>query len=152
MLFFSSAASELYSFYHSPKPYTVLVDGLQALEALQERNICVGAISNFDNRLHDIIPGLGIKKYLNFVITSEDAKSSKPESKIFEMAEKQSSIANLRPNQILHIGDDLDNDYYGALNMCWHSLLVDRWGGGYTLLDEDKIIENIMDIFHRKSF
>ena len=57
MLFFSSAASELYSFYHSPKPYTVLEDGLQALEALQERNICVGAISNFDNRLHDIIPG-----------------------------------------------------------------------------------------------
>ena len=67
MLFFSSAASELYSFYHSPKPYTVLEDGLQALEALQERNICVGAISNFDNRLHDIIPGKNNKfKYSNW--------------------------------------------------------------------------------------
>ena len=46
-------------------------------------------------------------------------------------------------------GDDLDNDYYGALNMCWNSLLVDRWGGGYTTIDEDQVVGNIMEIFQR---
>ena len=61
-------------------------------------------------------------------------------------------MVNLKPSEILHIGDDLDNDYYGALNMCWNSLLVDRWGGGYTTIDEDQIVENIMEIFQKKTF
>ena len=148
----SQAASELYSFYHSPKPYEVIDDGLEALVTLKNNNVCVGAISNFDNRLHDIIPSLGLSKYLDFVVTSEDAKSSKPDQKIFELAEKRSKLVNLKPSEILHIGDDLDNDYYGALNMCWNSLLVDRWGGGYTTIDEDQIVENIMEIFQKKTF
>ena len=80
-------------------------DGLEALHMLSERNITVGAISNFDNRLHDIIPSLGLKKYLKFVVTSEDAKSSKPESKIFEEAILRSKLLNLHPDEILHIGN-----------------------------------------------
>ena len=100
----SQAASELYSFYHSPKPYEVIDDGLEALVTLRNHNICVGAISNFDNRLHDILPSLGLSKYLHFVLTSEDAKSSKPDQKIFELAEKRSKLVNLKPSEILHIG------------------------------------------------
>ena len=98
------AASELYSLYHSPKPYLTLDDGLQALDSLRSRNITVGAISNFDNRLHDIVPSLGLNKYLQFVVTSEDAKSSKPEEQIFEFALNKSGLKNLKPDEILHIG------------------------------------------------
>ena len=102
----SSAASELYSLYHSPRPYITLEDGLLALETLRSRDITVGAISNFDNRLHDIVPALGLNKYLQFVVTSEDAKSSKPEEQIFELALNKSGLKNLKPNEILHIGEE----------------------------------------------
>ena len=63
-----------------------------------------GAISNFDNRLHDILPGLGIAQYLHFIITSEDAKSSKPDPEIFNLAARTSLLPDLRPEEILHIG------------------------------------------------
>ena len=48
-------------------------------------------------------------------------------------------------------GDDLDNDYWGARAMCWNSLLLDRWGGGYTIVPEEHVIENIMDVFNKTS-
>ena len=148
----SSAASDLYSYYHSPKPYIVLEDAVEALRLLQSRNIRIGAISNFDNRLHDILPSLGISQFLHFIVTSEDAKSSKPEEKIFDFAEKRSNLADIKPSQILHIGDDLDNDYYGARRVCWNSVLVDRWGGGYTVVPEEHVVENIMQIFDKEEF
>ena len=49
------------------------------------------------------------------------------------------------------LGDDLDNDYWGARAMCWNSLLLDRWGGGYTIVPEEHVIENIMDVFNKTS-
>lgn len=148
----SCAASELYSYYHSPKPYLVLDDGLEALRTLRSLNICVGAISNFDNRLHDILPSLGISQHLQFILTSEDAQSSKPEEKIFETAQLRSRLLDLHPSEILHIGDDLDNDYFGARRMCWNSLLVDRWGGGYTTIPEEHVIDDITKIFNIEQF
>ena len=106
------AASELYSLYHSPRPYLTLEDGLQALDILRSRGITVGAISNFDNRLHDIVPSLGLNKYLQFVVTSEDAKSSKPEELIFEFALNKSGLKNLKPDEILHIGEESESMLY----------------------------------------
>ena len=70
-----------------------------------------GAISNFDNRLHDILPSLGIAQYLHFIVTSEDAKSSKPESEIFNFAARKSLLPNLQPEEILHVGK---SDIVGA--------------------------------------
>ena len=34
-------------------------------------NARVGVISNFDNRLHDILPNLGLKPFIDFIVTSE---------------------------------------------------------------------------------
>ena len=48
-------------------------------------------------------------------------------------------------------GDDLYNDYWGARSMGWNSLLLDRWGGGYTTIQEEHVIENIMDVFNKES-
>ena len=35
--------------------------------------------------------------------------------------------------------------------MGWNSLLLDRWGGGYTTIQEEHVIENIMDVFNKES-
>ena len=145
-------ASELFSYYHSPKPYLVLDDGLESLQRIKEMKIKIGVISNFDNRLHDIIPSVGLSKFVDFIVTAEDAKSSKPEPEIFNFAAKRSKLTGLKPHEVLHIGDDMDKDYFGARNMGWSSVLVDRWGGGYTLVDEDHVVQNITDIFKMKQF
>jgi len=146
-LVLSAMASELYSYYHSAKPYQLLPDAVETLAELRSRKIRVGAISNFDNRLHDILPSLGIAQYLHFVITSEDAKSSKPDSEIFNLAARKSLLPDLKPEEILHIGDDVTNDYLGPRQLGWKSLLVDRWGGGYDTVPGDDIVSHLGDIF-----
>ena len=101
----SLMASELYSYYHSPKPYVLVPEAVDTLAELRSRKICVGAISNFDNRLHDILPSLGLAQYLQFIVTSEDAKASKPDSQIFDLASRRSLLAELKPEEILHLGN-----------------------------------------------
>ena len=148
----SKIASELFSYYHSPKPYMVLDDGLESLERMKEMKLKIGVISNFDNRLHDIIHSVGLSKFVDFVVTAEDAKSSKPEPTIFDFAAQRSKVLGMKPHEVLHIGDDLDKDYLGARNVGWNSVLVDRWGGGYTIVEEEHVVENITDIFKMKEF
>jgi len=143
-------ASALYSYYHSPKPYIVMEDGVQTLKRLRaDHSARIGVISNFDNRLHDILPHLGLREYIDFTVTSEDAKSSKPESAIFDFAASRSGLEDLKPNQILHVGDDIDKDYVGASRVGWNALLVDRLNGGYSLVEEDHIINNLNQIFDK---
>ena len=43
----------------------------------------VAALTNFDRRVHNIVKHLGLTSKLDFVMCSEDAKSSKPEPGIF---------------------------------------------------------------------
>merc|ERR1712241_1357297 len=142
---FGEVASELYSYYHSSKPYQVFPDAVETLAELRAREVRVGAISNFDNRLHDILPSLGIAQYLHFILTSEDARSSKPDSEIFSLGARKSLLPDLQPEEILHIGDDVTNDYLGPRQLGWQSLLVDRWGGGYDTVPSEEVITNLED-------
>ena len=44
-------------------------------------------------------------------------------------------------------GDDVTNDYLGARQLGWNSLLVDRWGGGYDTVPGDDVLGQLGDIF-----
>jgi len=54
------------------------------------------------------------------IVTSEDVRSYKPRSEIFLRALEQ---INVRPEEVLHIGDSLSSDIAGAkglgINTCW---------------------------------
>lgn len=99
----------------------------------------VGIITNSDNRVPSILSNFGLKVGLrrhgndsqasvkaeddiNFVMLSYDVGFEKPDSKIFDAAKQ------LVPGQerFLHIGDDLQKDYYAAKRAGWEGLLLDR--------------------------
>ena len=48
---FSEVASELYSYYHSAKPYYLLPDAVETLAELRSRNIRVGKARSDWNQL-----------------------------------------------------------------------------------------------------
>jgi len=149
---FEKIALELYCYYHLPEPYNVFDDGLEALKRLKNMKLKIGAISNFDNRLHDIFSSVGLSKFVDFVVTSEDARSSKPEEAIFELAASMSNLQDLEPGQILHVGDDLEKDYLGARNVGWNSVLVDRIGGRYGTGQVDHLVKDMSQIFNIEKF
>ena len=80
------------------------------------------------------------------IITSENANSSKPEAKIFMEAVKK--LPNIQPQQILHVGDDINKDYNGARDMGWHALLMYRNKAisSNENIPEDHICRNFNDV------
>lgn len=85
----------------------------------------IGVISNFDERLEIILKELGMMHYFDFVITSADAKSSKPSKEIFDLALSKSKVTSV--NAAYHIGSKIESDVAGAAAAGWTPLLFNEW-------------------------
>ena len=124
------ASSNLFHLYSTNEPYEVFPDAKQFLQKLlperQEGKLKVGIISNYDKRIVKMVKSLDLSAYFDFITYSEESKCSKPEKRIFEDAIRKSGFVNLEANEVLHIGDDLDKDYWGARKMGWNALLISR--------------------------
>jgi putative hydrolase of the HAD superfamily len=80
------------------------------LEELQPR-FQLGVISNFDGRLRFILQHLGISKFFVNVFVSSELGADKPDPEIYRRAVK---LMNLKPNEVLHVGDDSQRDWEAA--------------------------------------
>jgi putative hydrolase of the HAD superfamily len=87
--------------------YPEVVD---VLEKLQPR-FQLGVISNFDGRLRFILGHLGISKYFAYVFISSELGADKPDPELFRRALK---FIDLKPNEVLHVGDDSERDWKAA--------------------------------------
>jgi putative hydrolase of the HAD superfamily len=83
---------------------------VEVLEKLQPR-FQLAVISNFDGRLRFILEQLGISKFFAHVFVSSELGADKPDPLIFRRA---LDLANLRPDQVLHVGDDRERDWDAA--------------------------------------
>ena len=99
----------------------------------------VGIITNSDDRVPYILSSFGLRvggwRYGNdcwtsskaeddiqFVMMSYDVGSEKPDAEMFNLTKQ------MLPGQerFLHIGDDLQKDYYAAKRAGWEGFLLDR--------------------------
>ena len=113
-------ANHLYIHFASSKGWEVMPGTLDALESLKRKGLHLGIISNFDNRLEKIIHELSLAHYFDFMLDSATFGEAKPNYAIFDYALQQ---AKTEPNEALHVGDNVMNDYHGALNVGMGALL-----------------------------
>ena len=71
----------------------------------------LAVISNFDGRLRFILQHLGISKFFNHIFVSSEIGADKPDPEIYRRALK---LINLKPNEVLHVGDDSQRDWEAA--------------------------------------
>jgi putative hydrolase of the HAD superfamily len=83
---------------------------VEVLEKLQPR-FQLAVISNFDGRLRFILEHLGISKYFAYVFISSEIGADKPDPEIFQRA---LTFIGLKPNEVLHVGDDSERDWKAA--------------------------------------
>jgi putative hydrolase of the HAD superfamily len=83
---------------------------VEVLEKVQPR-FQLAVISNFDGRLRFILEQLGISKFFPRVFVSSELGADKPDPLIFRRA---LDLANLKPDQVLHVGDDQERDWNAA--------------------------------------
>ena len=100
----------------------------EALALLRELKRCgfiVGAISDWETTLPDVLEQLGIKPHLDALAVSAIVGVTKPGVRLFQDALRQ---ANVLPEMSLHVGDWYELDVCGARAAGMSALLFD-WPG-----------------------
>ncbi|HPD31325.1 MAG TPA: HAD family hydrolase [Phycisphaerae bacterium] len=101
-----------------PEPYVAILQDYLAnpplcpeiREVLRHKRLPVCIVSNADNReIHKALERNDLR--FDFIVTSESARSYKPDPTIFGTALR---LTGWRPERVIHIGDSLHSDVGGA--------------------------------------
>ena len=106
---------------------TLYEDVLPTLDRLQQMNLKMGIISNWDTPLHAMVEELGLAPYFDVVVASHDqrVRSAKPDAAIFEYA---LNAVGVSAEEAVHIGDSFEADIMGAHAAGIRAILLDRDG------------------------
>lgn len=106
-------AKEMYRIYWNrvlsdAKPENGLIE---LLELLQKKGLYLGIGSDMTSYIQNKkLENLGVAKYFNSVVTSEEAGIDKPSKKLFALCAKK---AGCKEEECLFIGDNLEKDVLG---------------------------------------
>lgn len=99
-----------YEHFAEPGVWKLYPEVPEVLEQLRP-HFELAVISNFDGRLRLILQNLGISNYFGHVFISSELGADKPDPEIFRRALK---VMNLKPDEVLHVGDDPQRDWQAA--------------------------------------
>ena len=115
--------------YWSPSltaPATLNADAPKVLQRLSERSLKIGLICNTGRgpgrALRELMRREGVLDYFDATIFSDEVGYGKPDTRIFLTAAKR---LGLEPSDILHVGDNIENDVRGAQSAGMKTLLFD---------------------------
>ncbi|KAH0827966.1 HAD hydrolase subfamily IA REG-2-like protein [Lanmaoa asiatica] len=118
--------SQLMDRFSSSEGYKLFDDVLPVMHQLQEMNVRMALISNSDARMRLVLADLGVSPFLHPLVLSEEEGVEKPVAEIFRRAFKQALDNATRFDQGVHVGDELQCDYYGAQAAGMQALLLRR--------------------------
>lgn len=101
----------------------VFPDAVAVLDALRDRGLRVGAVSNWVWSLPDLLESLDLARRFDFIAASARVGFEKPNPGIFHYALDQAGVA---AGEVLHVGDHVDADVHGALSQGIGAVLIDR--------------------------
>ena len=100
-------------------------DSAQCLEAIKERKLNAGLITNIFGDIQETCNKLGLSSYLDVAVTSEEVQLEKPHPSIFRAALQK---AGVEPAEAVHVGDQYNSDVVGARGVGMTPILIDRDG------------------------
>jgi putative hydrolase of the HAD superfamily len=115
----------------------VLFDDVKpALNALKNRGLVLGLISNIEQDMTGTLDRLGLRAWLGVVVTSQDANANKPKPEIFQYALQQAGVP---PAESIYVGDQYQVDVLGARGAGMQAILLDRTGYHEDITDCPRI-------------
>ncbi len=116
---------ELFATFARPEQWQVYPEALTVLARLREEGVKVGAVSNWDSRLPQLLEGLGLARFLDVVVVSALEGVEKPNPDIFQRALHRLGVT---AEEATHWGDSPLDDYRGAQACGIFPVLIDRHG------------------------
>jgi putative hydrolase of the HAD superfamily len=88
----------------------------EVLQELQRREVPMGVLSNWDYQLPQVLRGLGLDTFFQFIVPSTEAGAEKPVSAFFSYGLKrvQEARPRLEPRHCFYIGDHYEKDVLPA--------------------------------------
>ena len=105
--------------------YRPFPDVLPTLRSLCEWGKTLAVVSNWDLALPTLLAELGLAEFFAFILPSAEAGVEKPDGRIFRLALQR---LGLRPQEVVHIGDNYEADVVGARAVGITPILLDRKG------------------------
>jgi putative hydrolase of the HAD superfamily len=102
---------ELYHEFAVQRSWKVFEDVVPCLTELQQRNLRLAVISNWDERLRPLLDSLNLTQFFETIVVSIEVGTPKPSANIFNFA---AAKLQLSANEILHVGDSPREDIDGA--------------------------------------
>jgi putative hydrolase of the HAD superfamily len=118
------APLELYRTFSNPDNYGLFDDAIPALNALRERGLRLGVISNFESWLERLLEKLAVLGHFDVVAISGHLGWEKPEPDIFRWAVEKSGVP---AGRCAHVGDSPYFDAEAAIACGLHGILLDRY-------------------------
>lgn len=107
-------------------PAMLNIEAREVLEQLRSRGLKIGLICNTGRGpghvLRELMRKEGVLDYFDTTIFSDEVGHGKPDRRIFQAAAEN---LGLDPADILHVGDNIENDVRGAQNAGMKALLFE---------------------------
>lgn len=116
--------------------YALFQDVLPTFQQLKDKNLKLGIITNADKNVADLIASLGLRPWLDVLVTSEQVGVEKPDKEIFLAALKELGI---QASEAVYTGDQYQSDVLGAANVGIKALFLDRYDACPELSDHPRI-------------
>ena len=120
---FDSYFESVFEFFSRGEAWEVYPEATQVLEEIKGSGIRMGIISNFDSRIFGVLDGLGLSKFFDSVHISSREGAAKPDKRIFKIALDHHQV---RPDQAVHVGDNLKEDFKGARTAGIYPIYLNR--------------------------
>jgi putative hydrolase of the HAD superfamily len=120
-----AVAHEVHQTFEHAASYALYPDVIPALEALRERRLTLGVISDWGVGLGLILRHHDLVQYFDFAVISAAVRHSKPDPELFQTALRR---ADAIPDYAVHVGDSYVLDVLGARAAGITPVLLDRAG------------------------
>lgn len=114
---------QLWTHFSDSRNWRLFPDVLPELRALRSSGFRLAIASNFDGRLPSIVAGLGLANLVEGTYCSGHLGHAKPTPAFFDAI---SRALEIRPHQLLMVGDDLQRDVIAAIDAGWQALQLVR--------------------------
>jgi riboflavin kinase len=122
-----TCAEAIHESWTGTEVFSLYPEVRSVLAQLKQAELVIGAVSNWEPRLPELLRSHGIADFFDFVLSSETAGYAKPSPRLFEMALE---LGGVRSAEAVHAGDQLIEDVQGAGSAGIAAVLLRRTGEG----------------------
>jgi putative hydrolase of the HAD superfamily len=143
---FPAFFSELYDYFATAECWRLFDEVVPVLDTLKAAGYPMVIVSNWDHRLFAIVKDLGLEGYFKQVFASAAVGIAKPGAGIFKKAIEALEVG---PGEALHIGDSLEEDYYGAQRAGLQAILLDRPHKAYNGVSRIRSLQDLIPLLSK---